>query len=419
MIRSNLSAKLHSQFREQAPAAALEAFARLRAIVEDQRYHLYLVGGGVRDLLLGRLSLDIDFAVQGDAPTVGRLLAEQLGLRHLTHAAFHTATVYGHGFTFDIAMTRREEYMKPGALPVVHAADISADLARRDFTINAMALGIYPEEGLIDPFGGQADLQQGLVRALHDRSFQDDATRILRAARYCARLGFRLEKRTLAWLLRDKGYLNSISGERVRYDFLRILEEERPELALSQLAEMAVLAEVSPALRFDTAMAARFACAREEASDEVTTDLYLALLAWAMDESAISSLARRLSLPRRQAEVALATVRLKSAAAQIADGPLTSGQAADLLSAQPATAVWALALGSTGLLAARTLHYLREARRKTPILSGEDVLRLGAPKGPQVGRILRELRIACIDGRVQSRQDEEQLVLQLLQKEQP
>src|SRR4051794_7438973 len=142
---------------------------------------VYLVGGAVRDLLLGRGRADIDLVVEGDAAA----LAAQLGADVVSHERFATAKVGLAGHEIDIAAARSETYPDPGALPVVEpAAGIEADLARRDFTINAMAVPLREEPWLIDPYGGGADLEAGLLRVLHERSFADDPTRALRAARY-------------------------------------------------------------------------------------------------------------------------------------------------------------------------------------------------------------------------------------------
>ena len=150
----------------------------------------YLVGGAVRDLLRGADAVDLDLALEGDARTVSRALAERLGGVSREHARFGTAVVRADGLSVDLATTRRETYPEPGALPDVEAASLGEDLERRDFTVNAMALGLTGDDlgHLYDPAGGVSDLASGIIRVLHERSFIDDPTRLLRALRYEARL---------------------------------------------------------------------------------------------------------------------------------------------------------------------------------------------------------------------------------------
>ena len=181
------------------------ALAAVMEGAEEEGRMLYLVGGSVRDLALGRSQLDVDAVAEGEVQSLAAAAASALGGRCVAHREFGTVTLETDEARVDLAMARTETYTRPGALPRVHPASIGEDLARRDFTINALALALCgPERGrLLDPFGGWADLRRGLVRVLHPRSFIDDATRILRAVRYAVRLGFRLESETLALLRRE------------------------------------------------------------------------------------------------------------------------------------------------------------------------------------------------------------------------
>lgn len=181
---------------------------------------VYLVGGAVRDLLLGRPRTDIDIVVVGDAA----VLASRLGGQPVTHERFSTAKVMLDGHEVDIAAARAESYARPGALPSVRpAADIATDLARRDFTINAMAIPLTAQPELIDPYDGRSDLEAGLLRVLSSHSFEDDPTRALRAARYAARFGFDLAPETEELLRRAD--LNAVSADRREADLLRLAAE--------------------------------------------------------------------------------------------------------------------------------------------------------------------------------------------------
>lgn len=408
MPNTNLSAKL-------ASILDTAAFSTLGALAaEAARLHgpLYLVGGSVRDLLLDRLGLDVDFAVQGDAPALAQAVAQTLGLRVTVHPTFQTATLHGDSFSFDIAMTRREVYVRPGALPIVHSADIESDLRRRDFSVNAMALPLAPAGELIDPLGGRRDLTAKRLRVLHERSFQDDATRILRAARYAVRLGLRVERQTLAWLRRDIAFLETISSERLRYELERILQEARPEEALTLLQRWGALGYLHPSLRFGTAEARAFARAQEE-DGRPSVELYLALLAHRLSREDASALAERIALPRQQRAVVEASAELRARSRQLLRTNVSAADLAEALDSYPEEAVWALAL-SRREPDKRLLRYLQGDRHLKPELTGDDLARLGVPVGRRMGELLRRLRRARIEGDVRSRADEEALVRRLV-----
>ena len=200
---------------------SLPGVAELRAAAGDR--DVYLVGGAVRDLLLGAERADLDVVVEKDA----RGLAAALGGELVEHERFSTAKVaLGDDLDIDIARARTETYDHPGALPEVHPADVETDLGRRDFTINAMAVPITGDAELIDPHGGLEDLRAGVLRVLHDGSFADDPTRGLRGARYAARLGLALDPETER-LLRAAD-LSTVSEDRVTAELERAAFEERP-----------------------------------------------------------------------------------------------------------------------------------------------------------------------------------------------
>ena len=231
---------------------------------------VYLVGGMVRDLVLGKLNLDrsavkreerlgeasatrsvgtgganldIDLVVEGDAIALARRIAKgkNWGLR--THPRFGTAKLLLENLGLDLVTARSEIYAHPGALPSVKPGTIEDDLRRRDFTINAMAVCITPDHfgELLDPHGGQGDLGRGLIRILHRDSFSDDPTRILRALRYEKRLNFNLEQDTEGLMRQHLDNLNTVTGERLWHELELILQEERPEKVLCRADELGVL----------------------------------------------------------------------------------------------------------------------------------------------------------------------------------
>ena len=195
---------------------------------------------------------DVDLVVEGDPSDFARRLAERVGGSVRAHTRFATATIdRDEGRRLDVAATRRERYARSGALPdVVTGVPIEEDLGRRDFSINALAIELLPRGRLVDPLGGRDDLRRGLVRTLHAQSFVDDPTRILRAVRYAARLGFRLAPATRDGLVAalDGGALDRISADRLRRELRLILEEPGRVRAIGMMRRLGVAPAIDPIL---------------------------------------------------------------------------------------------------------------------------------------------------------------------------
>jgi tRNA nucleotidyltransferase (CCA-adding enzyme) len=330
---------------------------------------LYLVGGSVRDLLLGRERVDVDVAVEGGE--VGRL-AERLGGTAQIHPRFATATVRTDGLDIDLATTRTETYARPGALPDVAPAALSEDLARRDFTINAMAIPLGREPELIDPHGGLDDLEHGCLRVLHDRSFVDDPTRALRAARYAARYGFALETKT-ADLLRATD-LDSASKERVEAELGKLAAEPEARGGFALLAEWELL-ELEP-----------------DAAELVeAVSRLLAGGPWA----AVAD--------HRQAVLAAALGRGTDEARRLAAATPTRPSEAVELAGRHGEVELALARAFGAEWLDRYLDDWRGVRLE---IDGDDLLAEGIPAGPAVGRGLAEALRAKLDGEASGRDEE-------------
>ncbi|MFC1966600.1 CCA tRNA nucleotidyltransferase, partial [Chloroflexota bacterium] len=237
--KTNLSSKIEKQL----PVELVKFMHAAGQVAASQEQGLYLVGGVVRDLLLGRTNLDLDMVVGGNAIELAQRLAGTTRGKLITHPRFNTAKLRWDTWSVDFATARSETYEKPGALPKVKPGSLASDLFRRDFTINAMAIelshGRYGQ--LIDRHGGMDDLKHKLIRILHERSFIDDATRIWRGLRYEQRLDFQLEANTLKLLKRDLPMLDTISGDRIRHELELVLREEFPEKALRRATELGVL----------------------------------------------------------------------------------------------------------------------------------------------------------------------------------
>jgi len=255
---------LSRQIEEYLPRPLLKLVKQISRQGAKLDQKVYLVGGVVRDLLLGYPNFDLDLVVEGDAVKLAQQVTETGQARLLAHKRFGTAKLKYDDFTLDLATARKETYARPGALPAVTPGTLIDDLIRRDFSINAMAMSLTTDNygQLIDPYQGKNDLEHRLIRVLHSRSFSDDATRILRGVRYEQRFGFEFEAQTADLLERDIPMLDTISGDRIRHELELILKEQRPERAIERLGELGVLARINSSLKGDGWIADKFDRAR-------------------------------------------------------------------------------------------------------------------------------------------------------------
>ena len=389
------------------------AFEAVRQLAWETGAQVCLVGGPVRDALLGVPALDLDFAVEGDASTLARSLSERLPGCLILHARFGTATVSAEGLRVDLVTARRESYRRPGALPEVTPGSIGDDLSRRDFSVNAMALPLSGgEDGLLDPLGGLADLEAGVVRSLHPLSFADDPTRMMRAVRYEQRFGFRIDSETQAAMAHalSAGYMNAVSGDRWRHELERILDEANPVAPLSRAVELGLLAGLHPAfarLSADAEGGLQRLEVLRQAWGEVQPDICLAALFSPVIPSEAEGVIQRLRLSGRRADLAHDTIRLKQSEPQFKAGGLRPSQLARMLEGLEPAAVSAWAeLTADEVVADALRRYATELKFVKPRLSGAALLGMGVTEGPMVGEILACLREARLDGTVKTEADE-------------
>ncbi len=377
---------------------------------------LYLVGGIVRDLLLERTSNDIDIMVEGDALGLAEDLAGKLNAKPVLHKRFGTATFKMGDYRIDLATCRSESYDHPGALPLVKHGRIKQDLLRRDFTINALAVSLKPGRlgSLIDYCGGRRDLQEKLVRILHDKSFQDDATRMMRAVRYEHRLAFKIEPATLRALRRDIGMLDTISGDRLRHEVVLWLGEPQPEKILKRAGQLGILSGIHPALIWDPQWSRTFPAARKLHRGTQLTKLYFALLTYSLDKRQCDALLKRLGIAGGElAKTILYTLKLRQRLELLDEPILQSSAICVKLSPYDRLAILANALSCHSANIRRNLKlYLDKLVSIKPTLTGKDLMEMGVPEGRRVGLILERLLTARQDGEVRTRADEVKLVNQ-------
>lgn len=378
---------------------------------------LYLVGGAVRDLLLERPNTDFDLVLEGDAIGFARQLAKASGERVTIHTRFGTAK-FGRGdINIDVVTARSESYSKPGALPTVKPGTIAEDLARRDFSVNAMAINLTPGSfgNLFDPHNGLEDLNRGLIRILHDRSFVDDATRIMRALRYEHRLGFRLEEATERLVRNHTLYIDTISGDRLRHELELILSEEMPEKILERAHELGVLQKIHPALAYSDWMEDSFREARERETPDA--ELYLSLLAYPLEEEDIDRLASRLSITGELKRSMKQLPSLKASQSLLAAPNTVPSTVYRMLENFNPRAIAACAVAADDPMVRFQLErYLNELRFVQTFLNGDALKEMGVEPGRHLGKILEAIREAKLDGIVNTMEEEEALVRRLLKE---
>jgi tRNA nucleotidyltransferase (CCA-adding enzyme) len=387
-----------------------ELLARVRALPAagpllsrlDEAPGVHLVGGAVRDLLMGGRPSDLDFVVEGDAAA----LAARLGGGLRVHDRFGTSTVTLDGFSYDFARARTETYPAPGALPLVAPASLADDLVRRDFTVNALAIALGP------PAPGHLsaaplaleDLEARRLRVLHEGSFIDDPTRLLRLVRYASRLGFSIEPatRTLAREARRTSALQSVSGARIGTELRLLAREPDPLAAFAALRELDLDSAIHPAFGIgDVALAS---AALELLAQAGRRDrLVLALAARAVPERELAELLESLSFEAGDRDAILAAATRADALAEAlskAGSPAQIARAAG--GAGPELVALAGALGPRRA----ALDWLTRLRFVALEIGGADLLAAGIPEGPAIGRGLDAALAAKLDGEARGREQE-------------
>jgi tRNA nucleotidyltransferase (CCA-adding enzyme) len=331
---------------------------------------------------------------------------------------FGTAKVNFADFSLDIAMARSETYRKPGALPIVQPGTIRDDLFRRDFSINAMAVSLSPNNfgTLIDMYGGKEDLEDRVVRILHPHSFIDDATRMLRACRYEQRLGFTIEQETAELVRQNAMMLHTISGDRIRRELDLIFKEELPERILKRMAELDLLGLIHPSLDGNGWLADKYSKARQQTRQGTLSLIYLCLLVYSLKDDAIKQFISYLNYPRSSEKAMVHTLQLKARVPQLAHSSLKHSDIFELLDGYTLSAIQANIIAAESKTAVKNLElYLNKLRSVKTLLSGNDLINMGIHPGPQFTAIFKELHRAKLNGEASTRQDEENLALHLLE----
>ncbi len=414
---------------DRFPQERRSLLRELGALADERGVSLYLVGGVVRDLLLGHATLDLDLTVEGDGVAFARLVADRYRAGLAVFERFATARlVFPDGLKMDIATTRRESYALPGVLPTVQPASIEEDLYRRDFTINAIALQLNPGQfgRLLDAYGGQRDLRARTIRVLHAGSFQDDPTRIFRAIRFEQRLGFRLERKTSRLLAQaaSTNLIQQLSGPRLQNEILLLLGERNPVRVMARLSQLRLLRFLHRRLSYTTNVkrvvtavpkALAWWTRRFQDGEIDKRIVYFMALSSESSPAVMATMIRRLALSREQARKVSAGGTLVDRVLKrlLEEGIVRPSQVYRLLVNLPdETLVLALAkqmsLQQAAILSGlkgQLVAYMKNRTSKTA-LTGRDLQSMGLQPGPQYGTILGKLLDARIDGTITTEAEE-------------
>ena len=406
---------------------------------------VYIVGGVVRDLLLDRPVKDLDIVVGGDAICLGREVVSAYGGSLLTHPQFFTANWeseedaipdipiagWGPRASLDLISARSETYPSPAALPVVTMGSIEDDLHRRDFTVNTLAVRLDGEHrgGLLDLCGGLRDLNAGILRTLHDRSFVDDPTRIFRGIRFEQRFGFAFEPDTLRQMREQMDGIADLTGPRIWHELRLFCSEPCPEKLFSRIAGLGIAERIhsglawtetveADCLRFRTGVPGRKPLFPGGGPDMEIVDEEGLLWVWfsALPRDMVTELGKRLQLSGRTIEGIENTALMREKFPAFADRK--TSEAFFFLDKIPLPALYCYSRICTSEKEWDLMRdYLDQWDQSSPVTTGHDLRRMGFEPGPKIGEILKRLRAARIDGEVRTEQEEAALLERIRQEE--
>ncbi len=406
----------------------------VRQAAEKEEARVYLVGGSIRDLLLGLpLSQDLDFVVLPEAIPFARSLARLLGGKVHVFEPFGTASIFlSKGMRLDLVTARKEFYAAPGKLPQVETSSLKNDLFRRDFSINTLACSLNRENfgQLFDFFGGRKDLQQGLIRVLYHLSFVDDPLRIIRAIRFEQRFGFDMEKDTASYLkkaLRGR-LLEKVSRDRLNGEVRLVFQEEDPVPVLKRMYELGALSHIFPYLKADyrtwwrlyrVKEVLEWATRREWEREPHREAVYLAALHYGLSGEVLRSVGRKMHYSRFRMDTLITCgTAVPEALEKLKGEKVRTSTVHNLLWPLPDEALLLLmAVADDPKVRDYPRLYWDSLQKVKPRLKGLQLKQMGLKQGPLYGKVLKELKEAILDGKVRTLEEERAFVLSYLESE--
>ncbi len=398
----------------------------------------FVVGGFVRDLFLKKTNLDCDVVIESDAVAFAQEIAKDYNASLIVFSQFGTATmILPQGYRVDLATARKESYPQKGALPVVWPGSIHEDLFRRDFTINAMAMRINPNRfgELVDDFKGLRDLRQKKIRILHDESFRDDPTRILRAVRFEQRFNFHIERHSFHLLKSalKEGVEDCVKPQRYFEEFKKILAEERPQRSIHRLYPLgglnflgAPLKDITKTVRLMKKMEETLVWFRKTFLDKKPLENWLAyfmVLADDFSEKQLRSVLKRFNLKKNDRVKLLSCRTLPSVIRALRDKSVKPSWVYQVLKPLSYEAILFLKIKALDRTKAKAFSqqvakwidgFLLKYDSVRLNVNGNELKALGIPQGPSLGKILKALLYAKIDGFITTHQEELKHALKLV-----
>ena len=395
----------------KSPVEHQQIFNLCRELSETiaQVESVYVVGGVVRDLILGREPVDADISVVGDAGAFSGALAGRLGAARPTESEFLTFKITlgntSEGATsIDVVTARAETYPEPAALPDVVPSSIKDDLERRDFTVNSMGISLSDSDwgNLVDPMNGLGDIMRKRIRVLHDASFIDDPTRLFRAVRYAVRLDFSIDSTTKSLIDDSLGKVDRLSGARLRNEFELMLGEPKRVEILHEAEDLGLLAAISPGLRIGS----RSLEVMESGASTRFEDL-LALSTFGLTQDEAEQVAKRFDGPEMWTKTIRGNPELADLVAVLDRSDIRRSEVAEILDSVPLQSIRAyIAAGPLLPRRDRLIEYIDKIRFERPEITGDDLIAAGIEEGPVIGQLIDIVRRARLDGQVKTKQEE-------------
>ena len=395
----------------KSPVEYQQIFNLCRELSETiaQVESVYVVGGVVRDLILGREPVDADISVVGDAGALSGALAGRLGVARPTESEFLTFKItLGNtcegATSIDVVTARAETYAEPAALPDVVPSSIEDDLERRDFTVNSMGISLSDSDwgNLVDPVNGLGDIMRKRIRVLHDASFTDDPTRLFRAVRYAVRLDFSIDS-TMKSLIDDSlGKVDRLGGARLRNEFELMLGEPKRVEILREAEDLGLLAAISPGLRIGS----RSLEVMESGASTRFEDL-LALSTFGLTQDEAEQVTQRFDGPEMWTKTIRGNPELADLVAVLDRSDIRRSEVAEILDSVPLQSIRAyIAAGPLLPRRDRLIEYIDKIRFERPEITGDDLIAAGIEEGPVIGQLIDFVRRARLDGQVKTKQEE-------------
>ena len=404
---NNSKINISQSIKEYLSNQVFDLLIKCGRFTEDNSAKLFLVGGSLRDILLKKHPKDIDLTLVNGNSKLVQKLADYLGGQIIFKSQFFTYKLKVNNNIIDITEARKEIYLSPGSLPeIISKCSIDDDLYRRDFTVNSMALSLNPTNfgAIIDPFNGINDINNKNIRIIHDNSFSDDPTRILRAIRYSIRLNFKIDNQTLSRINEFKSNINSITGFRIKNELIKILREEYRTKILIYLNTLKILDIIQPNINLNTQTNQIFD--KFQFKNEYTDDLILiGILVYNLNIENTINLAEKLYLDSIYVKTLRDSHEIKLLLQNVKLDKLKNSSIYKHLYKYKDEAIKINRYFSTDNVYKKLDLYLNKLKDSTSPLNGSEIISLGAKPGPIIKEIMDQLLYEKLDGNIKNKNE--------------